>query len=105
MRYRPRKSAKAVCDQYMSVINGLCETDISANTRNREAVWGRNMIAMQMLLDGFVQEEISASLGRCRSSIVHCLDSVVNMLDNPSQYPREYEIWTRFREIVSNSNQ
>lgn len=104
-RSRPRKSAKEVCDGYVSVMNGLCGINVTAATRKREAVWGRNMIAMQMLLDGFVQEDIGASLGKNRSSIVHCIDSVTNMLDTPDQYPVEYGVWQKFREIISNSNQ
>ena len=100
-RRRPTDIARDVCNKYAQILKSITGVDVLADTRKREVVWGRNMIAYKMYADGFTQEMISFCVGRNRCSIVHCIKSMEDMLDNPRLFWKEYEIWTKFVEQIS----
>ena len=97
-RPRPIDKAKWVCDKYSDIMYRLTGVDALENSRQREVVWARNMVAYQMVLDGFTQELIASCIGRDRCTIVHCVKSVEAMMNSPQQYWRENEIWNKFRD-------
>lgn len=100
-RNHPQRTPVQVGRSYAEAIRRVSGVDPLARTRKREVVWCRNMIALQMCLDGFVQNDIAEVLGLGRSSVVHCIDSMVTALDSPQIYWKEMEIWNKFREKLS----
>lgn len=100
-KQRPRAKNRLQAGQYyVDMMRRVSGVNALEKTRKREVVWSRNMIAMQMCLDGFVQNDIAEVLGIGRPAIVHCIDSMVYALDNQQTYWREIEIWNKFREKV-----
>jgi len=79
-------------------MNSIAGVDIHEDSRRRDVVWCRNMVAYQMVLDGFTQELIASCIGRDRCTVVHCVKSMETMLDSPHQFWRENEIWNKFRD-------
>ena len=104
-RERPKVSQTVAAGRYIEAMLKVSGVNALERTRKREVVWCRNMIALQMCLDGFVQNDIAEALGLGRPTIVHCINSMVDALDSPNQYPVEYGVWQKFREIVANFEQ
>lgn len=100
-RPKPIDRARDACERYAVILNRLFGVDVLENSRKRPVVWGRNMLAYQMCLDGFTQEHIASCIGRDRCTIVHCIKSVETMMNCPYQYWRENEIWNKFREKLT----
>ena len=99
---RPRQQINPllVGEKYIEAMRSVSGIDPAEKTRKREVVWCRNMIALQMCLDGFVQNDIAAVFGLGRPTIVHCINSMTAALDSPQLYWKEMEIWKKFREKV-----
>lgn len=98
---RPRKkNCLQAGKYYVDMMLRVSGVNALEKSRKRKVVWARNMIAMQMCLDGFVQNDIAEVLGLGRPTIVHCINSMVYALDNQQLYWREIEIWNKFREKV-----
>ena len=98
MRARPEMSANDVCEKYIGILRDITGVDALEKTRKREVVWCRNIIALQMSTDGFIQEDIGSSLGKDRATIAHCIKMMINALDNPKMYKDENSIWYKFKE-------
>lgn len=100
-RPTPIDKAHEVCGEYASILSRLMGVDVLEDSRKQAVVWGRNMIAYQMCLDGFTQELIASCIGRDRCTVVHCVKSIETMMSSPYQYWKENEIWNKFREKLS----
>lgn len=100
IRLIPRKTAEEACGKYVRFVFAVTGVNPLEDTRKRMAVWGRNMIAFQLSLDGFVQDDIARALNKNRSTVTHAISSMQSAIDHPNQYFDEVSCWNRFRELV-----
>ena len=96
-RVLPKDIASDVGRDYVAIMREVTGIDPLGGTRKREFVWARNLIAYQMYRDGFRQEDIGAAIGRDRCTVVHCVRSVEDMLDNPGLFRKEMGVWLKFK--------
>jgi hypothetical protein len=96
----PRHGAEDACKKYVKFVLAVTGVNPLENTRKRMAVWGRNMIAYQLSLDGFVQEDIAKAVKKNRSTVTHSISSMQAALDSPNQYFNEVSCWNQFRGLV-----
>jgi len=101
VRSRPVASPEAVGRKYVGIAWAVTGEDPLSGSRRRAAVWARNMVAYQMSLDGFSQEQIAPAIGRDRCTIVHCVRSMSTALASPKQYLGEVAYWNMFQERLS----
>ena len=100
VRSTPRHGAEDACKKYVKFVWAVTGVNPLENTRKRMAVWGRNMIAYQLSLDGFVQEDIAKAVKKNRSTVTHSISSMQAALDSPNQYFNEVSCWNQFRRLV-----
>lgn len=101
---RTENKARLVGDRYVSIIRDIAGVDPLEMTRHRPQVWCRNIIAYQMTLDGFTQEQIAGVIMRRRVTVVHCIRNMDAMLEAPDMYPWEYGVWDKFRKKLYSDN-
>lgn len=86
-------------EEYILAMGDVLGVDIRTRCRRWEYVWGRNIVAYQLVQDGMHHREVARLLGVERSTIFHCVRSVENMLSYPKSYEKEMEIWRKFQEL------
>lgn len=87
-------------ESYIEIMSRIQGVDITNPCREQSYVWGRNIVAYQLLKDGMPHKTIARHLGFGRSTVFHCAKSVENMLAYPKSYEKEMEIWRRFQELT-----
>lgn len=100
VRLIPRHGAEDACKKYVEFVWAVTGVNPLENTRKRMAVWGRNMIAYQLSLDGFVQDDIAKAVKKNRSTVTHSISSMQMALDSPNQFFNEVSCWNQFRKLV-----
>lgn len=100
-RIRPVRSAAESGARYIGIVKEVTGVDPLVMTRKSEAVWARNIVAYQMSLDGFIQEEIGKVIEKNRATVVNCIQNMKAALKCPNQYPKEVDAWNKFRERLS----
>lgn len=101
VRAFPKRSAEEVGARYVEIVRRLAGADPLENTRRRENVWARNVVALRMSLDGYRGDEIGAVLGKDRTSVVHCVKNMQEALGRPGSYRFEVEVWNKFEEELN----
>lgn len=86
-------------DAYIEAMRQILGVDITKKCRKQEYVWGRDIVAYQLLKDGLHHREIARFLGIERSTVFHCVRSVEDMLKYYKTYPLQMDIWRRFQEL------
>lgn len=99
-RVYPDTRARDIGKKYIALMHEISGTDPLESTRKKLAVWARNIIAYQLSLDGYVQEEIATVIRRDRNTVPHCIKSMEFALNCPRQYPIEIMMWNQFREKI-----
>lgn len=97
---KERIEPEPLADGYIKAMSDAIGVDIRGRCRQQIYVWGRNIVAYQLVKDGLSQKEVAGFLGIDRSTVYHCIRSVENMLVFPKSYPKEMEVWRNFQEIV-----
>jgi hypothetical protein len=101
VRFIPKNDAMDVGSKYIKIVKDVIGVNPLEKTRKREAVWGRNVVAYQLCIDGFIQKDIATVIGKNRVTVVHCIQMMNEALKSPNQYKWEYDIWQQFKERLS----
>lgn len=86
---------------YIETMSTLIGRDILTDTHERNVVFGRNMVAYQLIMDGCGVCRAGRLLGRDHSTIVYAKYQIQAMLNMPQMYVREMAIWNEFQEIIN----
>jgi hypothetical protein len=95
-----RREQERRIESYVEIMSQILGIDIKARCKEHDYVWGRNIVAYQMLKDGLRHRVIAGYLGIDRSSIFHIAKRVEMMLQYPKSYSKEMKIWRRFQELT-----
>lgn len=99
-KYPVRESPEGMAGYYVEVMSEIIGRNVLDRSRNRDLVWGRNMIAYQLLRSGLSLSEVGRLLGMDHSTMHYCKGQVAKMLSMPSMYVREIDIWNQFQERI-----
>lgn len=83
------------CEKVMSQLTGI---NVLEDTRRRDVVIARDIIAYTLLQEGFYSVAVGEVLKRDHATVLHMRNKIWNVLDCPECYRWEYELLTRFRE-------
>lgn len=97
-RYPKKKSNPELYRRIMFRIIGM---DVLTRSRRQDLVWARNMVVYQLRLDGFSLKQIGRAVGLDHSTVVNCVHQVERMLERPSMYEKESEIWQEFQNSLN----
>ena len=86
---------------YIEVMSLIVGCDILQKSRNQTLVWARNMVAYRLRLDGYSLIKIGRIMGLNHTTILNSERQVKRMLERPSMYGRECDLWQRFCEEIS----
>ena len=86
---------------YCKMMSDLVGEDILQKCRRAPLVWGRNMVAYKMTLDGVGAEDIAKTIGLNRTSVIYARKQVKKMLEMPRIYASEMRLWKEFNCLLS----
>lgn len=98
----PSANCERTADFYKKAIKDVAGIDVTADDSRRDAaVWARNIIAYQMLRDGFSAKQIGAALGRNRATILGVRKKVENMFATEKAYLVESRMYKDFTKYIA----
>ena len=74
--------------------------DCMERSRRQPVVWARNIIAFEMMHDGFVHTEIARRLGLSHSQLPYCRERVAGLLQAPRFYDNEITMYHQFKQAI-----
>lgn len=86
-------------DHYCKTMAQLAGVDPVAESRCRAVVTARTLVAYKLLLDGFTEHAVGATLGWDHSTINHYRNTAPAMLKAPG-YDAERELWQSFNQAI-----
>ena len=93
--YTLRVRANNYCARMAEIIG----YDPSAESRLRPVVTARAMVCYRLLLEGFTEHAIGATLGWDHSTIHHYRRKMEAILHSPG-FSQERELWYKFNEAI-----
>lgn len=99
-RYPLRELPNGMAGRFVEVMSGIVGKNVLDRSRRWDMVWGRNIVAFQLLQNGLSLGKVGKLLGMDHSTVYHCKTQVKAMLRTPSMYQREIEIWNKFQETI-----
>lgn len=93
-----RMPCKESVRAYLKAMEAVVGDDFYCESRKRRLVWARNIVAYQMFKDGYKHSQIGKAIHRDRTSAMHAINNVTDMLSMPRQYPQEMAIWREFQK-------
>lgn len=90
---------------YIEIMSEIIGMDFLTRSRRQDLVWARNMVVYQLRLDGLSLKQIGQAVGVDHSTVVHCVHQVERMLERPSMYEKESEIWQKFQNSLNSQKQ
>lgn len=87
--------------RYHKAMLDITGEDCTEHTRRPTVVWARNIVAWQMIEDGFTTTSIGKRLGIDHSTVSHCKSAVKEMLEYPRYYKRELGVFRKFRKTIN----
>lgn len=86
--------------RYREAMKRATGVDCTERTRKTGTVWARNIVAFEMMGDGYVHTEIARRLGLSHSTLVYCKANVLSMLNNPQFYRKEMNMYELFKQAI-----
>ena len=86
---------------YIRCMSRLVGDNIVDRCREKRFVWGRNIVAYQMRMDGFSTVHIGKCLGINHSTVSYATNQVTHMLNMPGMYRDEFKLFENFQEMLS----
>lgn len=62
--------------------------------------WGRNMVAYQLAIEGWSENEIGQMMGKQHSSVHYMKERVNEMLSMPRVFWEEMMVWDKFKSLI-----
>lgn len=95
-----RKKPDRDTSVYVTAMEQVVGPGLLGRSRCWDLVWGRNMVAYKMRMDGFGSQEISRTIKRDHSTVAYCVARMEEMLSSPHFYAEELKNWHKFIKIV-----
>ena len=95
------RDAAPVAERYVAMMEDLVGLNIISPSRKDSVVWPRFLVMFQLFRDGYSHREIAKAIGRDRTTVIHAINRVRDMLHYPNFYPSEMRIWLKFQELLS----
>ncbi len=86
---------------YVGILSTLVGRNILERSRERVMVWARNMVCYRLSMDGYSLGLIGKFVGLDHATVIYAKKQVGNMLERPSMYPEETELWNKFTKLLS----
>ena len=86
---------------YREIMSEIVGMDVLTRCRRQDLVWARNMIAYQLRKDGLSLKNVGIAVGLNHSTVMNCMHQVERMLERPSMYEKETEIWQKFQNSLN----
>ena len=86
---------------YVFLMNDLFGKDITTPGRSNQMAWARNIVAYQLLLEGFHPREIAKVLKRDRTTVIYAIQRAESALNSPKMYVKEMMLWKNFQEKLT----
>lgn len=86
--------------RYVDKMSEIVGMDILTRVRCTTLVWARYMVAYQMRQEGFTTGAIGKLLHMDHSTVTYAVKRINMMFDFPRFYPKELEIWQKYRESL-----
>lgn len=86
--------------KYRDAMKRETGVDCTERTRRAATVWARNIVAFEMMNDGYVHTEIARRLGLSHTTLVYCKANVLSMLENPQFYRKEMKMYQLFKQAI-----
>lgn len=71
------------------------------NSRSREDVAGRMIIAYQLRADGYSTMEIGRMVGRNHATILYLCKQMQSCIAYPNSYRSEHDMWEEFQNMLN----
>lgn len=99
-RLGKKKSALRCSTLMAAMATAMGLPTISYKSREPAHVWGRTMVAYQMIQEGYTYCEIGQQLGRNRATITWLKYKMQDALAFPQGYRDILEIWDNFQKLI-----
>lgn len=86
-------------NRYVSEMKALTGIDPLCNSRKREVVTARAMVAYALMQDGFTSTDIGAFLRKNHSTVLYYKSYVNNILTTPGFDDEKY-LWEQFKQRI-----
>jgi chromosomal replication initiation ATPase DnaA len=86
--------------QLKTAAEELIGEDILQDTRERDLVFARKMVAYVLRKEGFSLNAIGRRLQKDHSTICTLCKTMQYVIDYPICYTDEYDLWLKFKEMI-----
>ncbi len=94
------ETKEALFERYLQAANKAAGGNVLSRSRRNDLLWGRYILIRALRDASLHPGEIAKLIGIHRTSVLHALSKAETMLGNPKTYPKEYDIWNRFRQNI-----
>lgn len=92
---------EVVFGKYYDAICHVVGGDVLDQSRDPMYVWGRNMLAYKLFMEGYGYSAIGKVINRNHSTIYYAIGQVKNMLEAPGFYRSESKMWSDFNDYLN----
>lgn len=85
---------------YIEIMSGIIGRDILERVRENTVAWARYIVADALAKEGYPTGRIGKKLHLHHSTVHHGLEQVKKMLEFPSMYYEEKEIYDKFHKYI-----
>lgn len=89
-----------LCSEYVSIMSELIGADIMTKNKSARMAWARYMVFYKLKQKGMGVSRIGEKIGRKHCSVIHGVYQVQNMLEFPSMYRDEMDLWRSFTQKI-----